>query len=66
MRRLLAVAAVTAAAFALPAPAAQAYSCGGVVDYDCTGWWCSLDCFGGECTLWLDPLHDPHSARCLG
>ena len=65
MRRLLAAAAVTAAALALPAPA-HAYACGGLVDVNCTGTWCRLDCFSGPCTLWLDPLRSPHSALCIG
>ncbi|HEX8003359.1 MAG TPA: hypothetical protein VF519_11765 [Mycobacteriales bacterium] len=67
MRRLLALAAVTAALAAPLAPAAVAYDryCGGVLDYECTGWTCSLDCFYRDCTVWLDPLHDPLWARCL-
>lgn len=64
MRRLLAVAAVTAAAFALPTPA-QAYQCGGAVDYKCTGYFCSMDCFGDDCLVWVDPMHDPHRALCV-
>jgi hypothetical protein len=70
MRRLFAIAAATAA-LAVPATAATAGTpsydrvCGGVVDYSCRGWVCSLDCFYRECTVWLDPLHDPQLARCL-
>ena len=66
MRRLLAVV-VAAAALASPAAPATAFEryCGGVVDYDCRGWICSLDCFYRDCDVWLDPLHDPQLARCL-
>lgn len=66
MRRLLAAAAVTATALAAPAQAlAYDRTCGGVLDYECNGTVCSLDCFPRECLLWVDPLHNPHSAVCV-
>jgi hypothetical protein len=67
MRRLL-LAAVTAAALApLPANAAIRYDrpCGGIVDAQCAGWTCSLDCFPRQCLVWLDPQHNPHLAVCV-
>jgi hypothetical protein len=66
MRRILAAAAL-AAAVATPATAYASHhgSCGGVVDVDCSGYYCVMDCFVSECTLWLDPTHNPHAAFCL-
>lgn len=69
MRRLLAVAAVSAALAAAPATAGTGIeydrTCGGVVDYECNGTVCSLDCFPRECLVWLDPFHNPHLAQCV-
>lgn len=67
MRGLLAVAAVAAAFVAAPADAGIEYyrTCGGVVDYECNGTVCSLDCFPRQCLLWLDPLHTPQLATCV-
>ena len=68
MRRVLAAALATAAVLVLPATARAAESsreCGGVLDVDCTGYFCRMDCWYGECLLWVDPLHNPHSALCL-
>jgi hypothetical protein len=67
MRRLLA-AAVASAALVVPATAARAAyyrACGGVVDYQCNGSTCSLDCFPRPCLAWLDPNHNPHLAVCV-
>ena len=64
MRRALAAAVVAAAAFAVPGTA-TAYDCGGIVDVQCYGRYCSMDCFGGDCLLWVDARHDPHSAVCV-
>jgi hypothetical protein len=66
MRRLLAVAA-TAAALAAPLTpiAASAAECGGVLDYECTGWVCPTDCWYRECLVWVDPLHDEVLAQCV-
>lgn len=64
MRRLLATA-VTAAAFAAPLSAAEAYTCGGVVDVRCSGTVCPMDCFPRECLVWVDPLHSPFTAVCV-
>ena len=65
MRRLLALSALAAVAV-LPS-AAHAYdrACGGIVDAQCNGWTCSLDCFPRTCLVWLDPMHSPHSAVCV-
>ena len=67
MRRLLALVASAAAIAAVPATAEASHydrACGGVVDYECTGWVCSLDCFPRDCRVWLDPFHDPQTAQC--
>ena len=68
MRRLLAVAAV-AAAFAVPvSPAAANHytrECGGHLDTECRGTVCPMDCFPGDCLVWVDPFHSPFSAVCL-
>ncbi|HWL38511.1 MAG TPA: hypothetical protein VNQ77_20150 [Frankiaceae bacterium] len=67
MRRLLAAAAV-AAAFAAPASAGpEPYdrTCGGVLDYECNGTVCPMDCFPRECLVWLDPFHSPFTAQCV-
>ena len=67
IRRLLAVGLTAAALVSVPAaaPASAARDCGGVLDYDCWGVVCSLDCFYIYCTVWVDPLHNPHSALCI-
>ncbi|HEV2891096.1 MAG TPA: hypothetical protein VGX28_12045 [Frankiaceae bacterium] len=69
MRRLLAVAAVAAAfaAPAVPATAAVEYdrTCGGVVDYECNGRVCPMDCFPRQCLVWLDPFHNQFTAQCV-
>ena len=65
MRRLLAAAAV-AAAFAAPTPAlAYDRTCGGVLDIECHGTVCPMDCFPGDCLVWVDPLHSPFTAVCV-
>lgn len=66
MRRLLAIAAV-ASAFAVSPAQAGHYDrqCGGIVDAECRGYWCVMDCFSGDCLVWLDPQHNPHTAQCL-
>ena len=69
MRRLLAAALMTAAVSALPAPASAYHytrTCGGIVDAQCRGWVCSLDCFYRGCLLWVDPLQEPQLALCTG
>lgn len=65
MRRLLALAA-TAAVLATPL-AANAYdrTCGGMVDMECNGTVCPMDCFARECYLWLDLLHNRTTAQCV-
>ena len=68
MRRLLLVAAL-AAAFVAPAAAdaAEYYrDCGGILDTECHGWVCPTDCWQVDCLVWIDPLHDPFTARCIG
>lgn len=69
MRRLLAVAAL-AAAFVSPSAAQAAVEfgrdCGGVLDLQCHGRVCHMDCFAYDCLVWLDPLHDPFTAVCVG
>ncbi len=65
MRRLLALAAI-AGSLALPLTAANAASCGGVVDVDCWGTTCPTDCFSGPCTVWVDALKNPMTALCIG
>jgi len=67
MRRLLLVAAAAAVLAPLPANANVWYDrpCGGIVDAECAGWTCSLDCFPRQCLVWLDPLHNPQSAVCV-
>lgn len=64
MRRILALA-VVASAFALPT-AAQARTCGGVVDVNCYGTTCWTDCFSGDCTVWVDARHSSQTALCIG
>lgn len=68
MRRLLA-AAVAAAAFAAPTPASATHytrECGGVLDIECRGRVCPMDCFVLDCLVWVDPLHSPFTAVCVG
>ncbi len=66
MRRLLACA-ISAVAFAIPANAhAYPRECGGVVDYECHGWVCPTDCWQVECLVWIDVLHNPMTALCIG
>jgi hypothetical protein len=66
MRRLVAVAAA-AVALTVPVTAAHAYDrqCGGIVDTECHGVVCPMDCFGRECLLWIDVLHSPVTAVCV-
>lgn len=66
MRKLLVLAA-TAAALATPAamPAAQAYSCGGMVDMNCSGWVCPTDCWQRSCWIWVDLMHNSNTAQCV-
>jgi hypothetical protein len=66
MRRALAAVAVASALFAVPAHAEYTRDCGGIVDDHCSGVTCPMDCFRNDCLLWLDPLHNPVSAQCLG
>lgn len=68
MRRLLALAALTAAALAPSTASAAAYyrTCGGAVDYQCSGRTCPTDCFTGDCLVWADPLHNSQLALCIG
>jgi len=68
MRRMLAVAAVAAAFAAAPNAASATHydrQCGGVVDIECRGTVCPMDCFGSDCLIWLDPFHSPFSAVCV-
>ena len=68
MRLLLAGAAVVAA-FAAPAalagPTHYERTCGGILDAECRGTTCPMDCFTNDCLVWVDPLHSPFSALCL-
>ena len=66
MRRLLAVAATAAALAAVPTAAHAARTCGGAVDYQCTGTVCPTDCWQRSCLVWIDPLHNPNTAQCVG
>lgn len=69
MRRMFALAAVIAAvaAPAVPARAAVVYDreCGGILDAQCQGRVCPMDCFSNPCLVWIDPLHSPFSAICV-
>ena len=66
MRRLLAVAAV-AAAFVAPSTAHAGYprECGGILDIECHGTVCPMDCFPRECLVWVDVLHNANTAQCV-
>lgn len=64
MRRLLATVLAAAAVSLVPAPA-QAVTCGGVVDIDCTGTTCPTDCFTGDCLVWVNALRNPMTALCI-
>lgn len=68
MRLLLAATAV-AAAFAVPTAAHATHytrACGGVLDVECRGRTCPMDCFTNDCLVWVDPLHSPFTAVCVG
>lgn len=68
MRRLLAATAAAAAVLTAPLAADASHfdrPCGGVLDVNCFGVTCSMDCFGYECLVWVDARHDPHSAVCV-
>jgi hypothetical protein len=68
MRRALAAALLAAAALAPTTAHASHYgsTCGGAVDYQCSGSICRMDCFPPEdCLIWLDPTHNPQSAFCI-
>lgn len=66
MRRLLAAVALAGAALA-PVPAHAAYSrtCGGILDTECHGTVCPMDCFPRDCLVWIDLLHSPFTAQCV-
>ena len=69
MRRLLAATVLAAATVAPTTANANHYwrECGGVVDYECRGSVCRMDCFPAQdCLLWLDPTHNLQAAFCIG
>lgn len=65
MRRLIAVAVVAVAAFAPMNAFAYDRACGGILDTECHGVTCPMDCFDHDCLVWLDPMHSPRTAQCL-
>lgn len=67
MRRLLAAVAVAGAVLTPTAASADHYwrTCGGVLDYECSGRVCPTDCWTRDCLIWIDPLHDDSLAQCV-
>lgn len=64
MRRLLALAALSAAAITAVPTVAYA-GCGGHVDTTCTGTVCPSDCWQRSCAVWIDARHSSTTAVCV-